>query len=217
MSGTPPPDEPPQAAPRVEILDRQRLHDGFFKLDRLRLRHVRFDGAWTPPLLRELFIQRAAVAVLPYDPARDAVVLVEQFRPGCIDYPGDPWLLEAPAGLVETGETPEAVARREVREETGLAVRRVAPLGQYHASPGGTSERVSAFIAEVAAPAAGGTFGVEHEHEDIRTHIVPAETAFAWMEDGRIIAANALIPLLWLRIHRERLVAEWRSAAPVSA
>ena len=68
------------------------------------------------------------IVALPYDPARDLVVLVEQFRTGCVDHPGDPWLIEAVAGLVEDGEAPEAVARREVREETGLEAGRLAYL-----------------------------------------------------------------------------------------
>lgn len=208
--------EPPPGSRRVEILSRERVHDGFYRLDRIRLRHERFDGSWTPPLVRELLVQRAAVAVLPYDPWRELVVLVEQFRTGCLDHPGEPWLIEAPAGLIDRAETAEAVARREVREETGLAVGRLWPLGCYHASPGGTSERVAVFVAEVEAPEAGGTFGMAHEHEDIRTHVVPVATAFAWAEEGRVIAANALIPLLWLRVHRERIRAAWRGegAAP---
>lgn len=152
------------------------------------------------------------MAVLPYDPARDVVVLVEQFRTGCLDLPGEPWLLEAVAGLVDraAAEAPERAARREVLEETGLAVGRLERLGEYHASPGGTSERVTAFVAEVAAPAAGGTFGVAHEHEDIRTHVLAAAQAFALLDAGRIVAASGLIPLLWLRPRLEGLRAAWR-------
>jgi ADP-ribose pyrophosphatase len=153
------------------------------------------------------------VAVLPYDPVRDLVVLVEQFRAGCIDHPGEPWLVEAVAGLVEKGETAAVVAAREVAEETGLAIGRTAFVCRYHASPGGTSERVEVLVAEVDAGEGGGLFGVAHEDEDIRTLVVPAPEAFAMVADGRIIAANSVIPLLWLQLHRERLRAEWRVAA----
>jgi ADP-ribose pyrophosphatase len=197
---------------RVEIIERARVYDAFFKLDVLRLRHERFDGGWTPPLRRELFVQRPAVVVLPYDPVLDLVVLVEQFRTGCLDLPDEPWLTEAVAGLVEAGESPEAVAVRELREETGLVAGRLAFACRYHASPGGTSEQAHVYVAEVAAPRDGGVFGVVHEDEDIRTLVVPAETAFEMVADGRIVAANGLIPLLWLQLHRERLRQEWRRA-----
>lgn len=201
------------AGRQVEILERRRAYDAFFKLDVLDLRHERFDGTWTPVLRRELFVQRAAVAVLPYDAMLDVVVLVEQFRAGCVDLPGDPWLIEAVAGLVEEGEAPEEVAARETREETGLEVGRLKFVCRYHASPGGTSERVQVYVGEVVAPDAGGMFGMAHEGEDIRTHIVPALTAFEMVDDGRIVAANGVVPLLWLRSQRERLRREWQRAA----
>jgi ADP-ribose pyrophosphatase len=198
---------------RFRILDRERVHDGFYRFDLLTLTHERFLGSWTAPLRRELLVQRPAVVVLPYDPMQDLVVLVEQFRTGRVDLQGEPWLIEAVAGLVEAGEPATAVAAREVREETGLAIRRTEFVCRYHASPGGTSEEVDVFVAEVDAGAGGGVFGVAHEDEDIRTIVLPAAEAFAMVADGRIIAANSIIPLLWLQLHRDRLRIEWRRAA----
>ncbi len=192
-----------------EILERRRCHDGFFKLDLLRLRYERFEGGWSVPLSRELFLQREAVAALPYDPREDRVVLIEQFRAGAVDAPGGPWLIEAVAGLREPGETLEEVARREVAEEAGLEVGRLQPAGAYRSSPGATNELVHVFIAEVTAPAEGGIFGLAGEHEDIRSHVVELEQAFAWLESGRITAATAVFPLLWLKARRESLRALW--------
>lgn len=200
---------------RFEILERRRVHDGFYRFDLLRLRHERFDGGWSPPLSRELLIQREAVVVLPYDPVHDLVVLIEQFRTGPIDHPGSPWLIEAPAGIVDReGEDHAAVAVREVKEETGLAVLQLYFACHYRGSPGGTSELAHVYVAAVdLAEAQAGVFGLAHEHEDIRTHIVPAEDAFAWVEEGRIVAATGLVPLLWLQLHRDRLRREWRQDA----
>jgi ADP-ribose pyrophosphatase len=199
------------SSPRFRILARERRHDGFYQFDLLSLEHEHFDGGWTGPLRRELLVQRAAVAVLPYDPATDRVVLVEQFRTGCIDGPGEPWLIEAVAGLAEAGEAPDEVAAREVHEETGLVVGRMEFVCRYWASPGGTSEAVDVFVAEVMAPDEGGLFGAAHESEDIRSHVAAAAEAFAMVRDGRIAAANSVIPLLWLELNRERLRREWRA------
>ncbi len=199
------------SGPRVRVLARERVHDGFYRFDVLSLEHERFDGGWTGPLRRELLVQRPAVAVLPYDPVLDRVVLVEQFRTGCIDDPGEPWLVEVVAGLAETGEAPETVAAREIHEETGLTAGRMELVCRYKASPGGTSEAVHVYVAEVAAPDAGGLFGAEHEGEDIRTQVVAAAEAFAMVRDGRITAANSVIPILWLELNRERLRREWTS------
>jgi ADP-ribose pyrophosphatase len=202
------------ASPRVRVLTRKRLHDGFYQFDLLSLEHERFDGGWTGPLRRELLVQRSAVAVLPYDPVADRVVLVEQFRAGCIDGPGEPWLIEVVAGLKEAGETPETVAAREIHEETGLtATGRMEFVCRYRASPGGTSEQVDVYVAEIAAPAEGGLFGAADEDEDIRTHLVAADEVFAMARDGRITAANSIIPILWLELNRERLRSVWASGA----
>lgn len=196
-----------------EILERERLFDGFYRFERLRIRHERFRGGWSPPLWRELLVQRDAVAVLPYDPRRDLVVLIEQFRAGAVDADEGPWLLEAVAGLQEPGETPEEVARREIREEAGLEAARLERVCSYRSSPGGTSERVEVFVAEVTAPAVEGVFGLDGEHEDIRTRIVTAEAAFAAVAEGRILAATAVVPLLWLQAHRARLRRAWAGIA----
>jgi len=192
-----------------EILHRRRLHDGFYRFELLKIRHERFAGGWTPPLWRELLVQHDAVAVLPYDPVRDLVVLIEQFRIGTLHAPEGPWLVEAVAGLIEPGETPEQVARRELREEAGLEARRMVHAGAYRSSPGGTSERVEVFVAEVDAPPAGGVFGHPAEHEDIRILPMPAAEAFARRARGEITAATAVFPLLWLEANRERLRRRW--------
>ena len=198
---------------RVEIVEHERVHDGFFKLDLLRLRHELFRGGMSPVLRRELFVQRNAVAVLPYDPVRDVLVLIEQFRTGAIEAPEGPWLLEGVAGMLDAGERPEETAAREMREECGLELGRLEPVGLYMATPGASSERVHAFVGEVEAPAQGGIHGLAHEHEDIRVDVIGYEEAVAMLRTGRIVAANTVIPLQHLMLNRERLRREWRRDA----
>jgi ADP-ribose pyrophosphatase len=199
---------------RIEIVERERVYDGFFKLDVLRLRHELFRGGMSPALKRELFFQRQAVAVLPYDPRADRVVLVEQFRTGALDWGGEPWLLEAVAGILDKdGEEVEAAARREVKEECGLELGRLDLAGIYASSPGVSTERVHTYVGEVTAPESGGVHGLASEHEDIRVTVVPAEEAFELFRTGRIVAADTIVPLQHLMLHRDRLRREWGGGA----
>lgn len=196
----------------VEVLGRETCYSGFFRLDRLRVRFRRFDGSWSAPIVREVFERGHAACVLPYDPARDAVVLVEQFRAAAIDAPGGPWLIETIAGIIEEGEEPDAVVRREAVEEAGLALGALVRIGEVLISPGGSSERLVLYCARAEAPADGGVFGLAEEGEDIRVVVMPFADALAAVETGRIRVANAVIPLLWLARNRARLRAQWRRA-----
>ena len=195
--------------PRVEILDKTICYDGFFRMERYRLRHQLFRGGWSRPLVRELFERGHAAAVLPYDPVRDAVVLVEQFRIGALDAPGGPWLLEIVAGIIGTNETPEDVVRREALEEAGCHLQEIVPICDYCVSPGGTSERLTVFCAKVDTSEVGGLHGLAEEDEDIRVVVVPFAEAITYLRNGKINSAAPIIALQWLQIHYEHLRATW--------
>lgn len=115
----------------VEIIEREQCFSGFYRLDRLQLRHRLFSGGMGRQLERELFVRHDAVCVLPYDPRRDEVVLIEQFRVGAIGKVDNPWLIELVAGLIDKNEQPEEVARREAIEEAGLEVGELWPVTTY--------------------------------------------------------------------------------------
>ena len=167
---------------------------------------------------REVFERGHAVVVLPYDPKRDEVVLIEQFRPGAyaalasewFDDRASPWLVECVAGIIEKGESPEDVARREMVEETGLEITDIQPIHHYLVSPGGSSESVFSFCGRVDASNAEGIYGITEEHENIRVFSVPAEDAFGLMDRGRIYNAMTIISLQWLATNRGRLRGVWR-------
>ncbi|MEK6596357.1 MAG: NUDIX domain-containing protein, partial [Pseudomonadota bacterium] len=106
----------------VEILEKTICFEGFFRLERYRLRHRLFNGDWSRPLVRELFERGHAAAILPYDPIRDEVILIEQFRVGALAAPGGPWLLEIVAGVIEGNETTEEVVKRESMEEADCVI-----------------------------------------------------------------------------------------------
>ena len=193
----------------VEVIDDRTVYDGIFRVRRYHLRHRRFDGGWTGVLTREVFDRGLAVAVLPYDPALDVVVLIEQFRVGAFAADRPAWMTEIVAGIVEAGEAPEDVARRELAEESGLTALDLRPIATFMPSPGALVECVSAYCARVDSAGAGGLHGVEDEGEDIRVLRVPAAEALAALDAGRIDNAITLVALQWLARHRPQLRADW--------
>ena len=121
--------------PRVLVLEQTVAFDGFFKVIRYRLRHRQFAGGMGAELVREVLERGHAVVVLPFDPMRDQVVLIEQFRIGALGVVADPWLVEPVAGIIEPGEPAPEVARREALEEAGLELMDLVPACSYFASP----------------------------------------------------------------------------------
>ena len=193
----------------VEISEREVCFSGFYQLDRLQLRHRQFAGGMGPVLSRELFVRRDAVCVLPYDPQRDCVVLIEQFRIGALDKSNNPWLLELVAGLIDEGEQPEQVALREAIEEADLSLSSLWPITQYYPSPGGSDERVHLFVGRCDSEGAGGVHGLAEEGEDIRVHVWPLEDALDAVKDGRIDNAASIIALQWLALNRAEVRGLW--------
>ena len=193
----------------VEFIAREPLYKGFFSLDLYRFRHRLFNGEMSGEVQREIFERGHAAVLLPFDPVRDEVVLVEQIRIAAYDTSETPWLLEMVAGMIEEGESPEDVARREAVEEAGLDVGRVKEVLSYLASPGGTSERLTILVGEVDATTAKGIHGLADENEDIRVHVVSREQAYQWVEEGKIDNAASIIALQWLQLHYQTLRNEW--------
>lgn len=195
---------------KFEVLDKSRVYSGFFCLDRYQLRHRLFCGAWSPPVIRECLERGHAVAVLPYDPVRDQVVLIEQFRIGALTTPTGPWLLEIVAGIIGPEEEKLAVARRETHEEAGCVLTDIVPVCEYLISPGGASETITLYCGRVDASRAGGIHGLPEEHEDIRVHVLPRGEAMALLAKGAIYSATPIIALQWLELHYQELLARWR-------
>ena len=182
------------------LIDKRSLYNGFFRLDAFTVEHDRFDGG-NQIIVREHLERGDAVAILLYDPARDAVLFIEQFRIGPAVRSDvreqDAWLIEIVAGMVDEGETPETCARRECVEEAGYAPERLQPLGSYYATPGGSSEHIYLYLGEVNADKpCGGGGGLDEEHEDIRTLWVGRKQAMRWVHEGRINSAAPMLALL---------------------
>ena len=195
---------------KYEIHNRETLFQGFFRVDRYHFQHERFDNTWSPRLTREVFHRSKQVAgVLLFDPQRDKVVLVEQFRAGVLQSGEYPWLIEIPMGMVDANESPEQAARREAMEESGCEVAELQMVSSHFSSPGGTSEHITLFVGRTNAPAEAGVFGLSGEDEDIRTHVYDAAKAIGMLYNNKIRDAQTLVALQWFAMHHTELRSRW--------
>ncbi len=194
---------------RSDVTDHgtRHVHDGFFNTEDHHLSHTRFDGATQGPLHRSVFRVADAVTVLPYDPVRDRILLVEQFRAGPYAH-GDaaPWLLEPIAGILDAGESAEASVRREAREEANLDLGALHFVARYYPSPGGVAQVLFSYLGIADLPdSAAGLGGHADEGEDIRSHLVPYDQACRMLADGDMADAPLILTMQYLMMHRDRL------------
>lgn len=191
----------------VEDLRVETPHAGFFRTRRYHLRHPRFDGTPSPVLQREVFVATDAALVLPYDPVRDRLLLVEQFRMGPYGR-GDPrpWMLEPVAGRIDAGETPQDTARRECREEAGLDLRGLERISTHYCTPGYSTEVFHLFLGLCDLPdLTRGLGGLDTENEDIRSHVIGFDIAMALLRSGEANNGPLVLSLIWLERERPRL------------
>jgi ADP-ribose pyrophosphatase len=144
-------------------------------------------------------------------------VLIEQFGAAAINAPGGPWQIEIVAGLIDPGETPDDVVRREAMEEAGCSVDGVELIGEFLLSPGGSSDRMFLYCARIDSSDAGGIHGLIEEGENIRVFTMATDDAMAAISDGRIRNATCVIGLQWLALNRVRLRAAWQSSGTAAS
>ncbi|MDI1285000.1 MAG: NUDIX domain-containing protein [Reyranella sp.] len=202
--------EPSPSDEKAELVNHVVAFQGYFRVGRYSFRHTLFQGGQSRVIVREVFERGHAAAVLPYDPVRDEVVLIRQFRAGSYVAGRHPWTWETVAGIIEEGETPEQVVRREAVEEASLEISDLIPMHNLIASPGACSETCVLFLGRVDSATASGVFGLESEGENILVKVVPFVEARAMLDRGDIDNAAALIALQWLALHRDEIRARWR-------
>lgn len=198
---------------QVDILQQETLYHGFFNLERYRLKHTLYAGGWSEPIERELFRRTNCVGVILYDPTRDNVVLIEQFRVGTIPHDLESehcWLLEIVAGAIEIGETAEEVAYREAQEEAGCQIQELKLINRFYTTPGGCSELLTLYCGKVNSEGVGGIHGLADEQEDIRVLVVSFTEAFQMLQQGLINSGIPIIALQWLALNRTTLREEWQ-------
>jgi ADP-ribose pyrophosphatase len=194
---------------KFEIIEKEIVYPGFFRMEKYRLKHSLFAGGWSAEISRELFVRGSCVAVLLYDPHTDKVVLIEQFRAGAIINPERAWLVEIVAGAIEEGETAEEVAYRETLEEAGCEIQDLMVIYEFYTTPGGSSERITLFCGKVDSTQVGGIYGLDHEHEDILVSTVNFDEAYQMIENGSIESAIPIIAIQWLALNKQKLRQKW--------
>jgi nudix-type nucleoside diphosphatase (YffH/AdpP family) len=183
----------------IEIKGREQVYKGWTTLHRLTLS----DGKET--FTREVEDHGSAVGVLPYDPERRVVLMVRMPR-GPVLQAGQTDILEIPAGLLEPGESPEAAARREAAEETGLNLGALELVGTFWTSPGISTERITLFLAAYhSGDRVGPGGGLAQEHENISVLELSIQDAVAEMDRGQAVDMRVYTLLQALRLRRPDL------------
>lgn len=193
----------------VDVVEKTRKYQGFFALDEYKFRHKLYRGGYSEVLTREIFERGNAVAILPYDPSTDSVVLIEQFRPGALLSSTGPWQLELIAGMFSENEAPLDVAIREAKEEANLTIeaKNVTKVMDYLSSSGGMSECIHLYCAYVDSQNISGVYGLASEGEDILVHVVTRKEAEKLLAEGKIPNAATIIALQWLALNFDKLKA----------
>ena len=192
-----------------KIINKEILYSGFFRMEKYCLQHTLYAGGWSAVINRELFVRGSCVAVLLYDPERDKVVLIEQFRAGAILQPDRAWLVEIVAGAIEEGETAIEVAYRESIEEAGCEIQELIVINEFYTTPGGASERITLFCGKIDSTKVGGIHGLDHEDEDIWVRSVDFDEAYRMVESNEIESAIPIIAIQWLALNKEKIRQKW--------
>lgn len=179
----------------------------FFRFQQFEVAHKQFSGSQSAVLAREIFMGVDAAILLPYDPVRDRVLLVEQFRMGpLMRQDPNPWMLEPVAGIVDARESPDEAARREAVEEAGVTLTHLEHAGSFYPSPGASTDYYYTYLGLCDLPMDVPYFGgIPGENEDIRVHPMSFDAAMDLLDTGEIGTGPLCYLLYWLARHRDRL------------
>lgn len=193
----------------VQVIEKKECYHGFYQLHKYALKIPKYDGSLGKTVFREVADRGDAVGILLYDADCEAIVFVEQFRPGAFFAREYPWILECVAGIVEKGETVQEVAYREAVEESGCSVKDMEPIAEYFSSPGGMTERLTLFCGCVDSRECKTYGGLENEGEDIRVRVLKTKEVFQMLQDRKIKNAMTLIACQWFVLNHQRLKEKW--------
>jgi ADP-ribose pyrophosphatase len=198
----------------VSVKPVKNLYKGFFQVDLYQFEHALFAGGKSELISREILERGDAIAVLPYDPVSDTVLLIEQIRIGAIKSKHSPWLLECIAGMTDGSDDYESVVKKEAYEEAGLNLTELEFMLSYLSSPGGTTERLHLYLARAdLSEVESGVYGLETEGEDIKTHVLSVDDALARLNNGEMDNAATVICMQWLALNHEKMKHKWTDSS----
>ena len=184
-----------------KIIHTKILHKGFFRLNEITLKFRKYNGEWSKEIKRELFGGAQVSAILPYDPIKKEIILIEQFRPGTIFNNRGNYLYEIPAGIIDKGETPEIAANRECFEETGCKIKKLIPIQGYFPAPGSSQSFYNLYMGEVSTFKGSRIMGLEKENEDILVKSYKVSVIKRKIQNGEIVNGLTLIALQWFLLN----------------
>ena len=180
-----------------KVTNKKNLYDGFFKMNEISLKYKKYDGSWSNEIKRELFGGAQVSAVLPFDPIKKKIVLIQQFRPGTISKNTNNYLNEIVAGIIDPGESPEIAAKRECLEETGYKIKKLTPIQGYFPAPGSSESFYHLFLGEVDSKNGKKIMGLDNENEDILVESFKVNQVKKMMQEGKFINGLTLIAIQW--------------------
>ena len=182
---------------KFKIINKKKIYSGFFKMNEITLKYKKFDNSWSKNIKRELFGGAQVSAVLPFDPVKKEIILIQQFRPGTISKNFNNYLEEIVAGIIDPGEDPLTTAKRECYEETGCKVKKLTPIQGYFPAPGSSESFYHLFLGEVETFKGERIMGLKSENEDILVKSYKIKDVKKKLQNGEILNGLALIALQW--------------------
>lgn len=177
---------------------RERVYNGFLKIDKIYFKQENVFGIWTEEFSREVIYRRNAVVGLIIDPVTKKLLFTKQLRAGSY-VQKEPWIYEMVAGLIDEGENEIEALKREAKEEAGIdELSNIHFIASYYPSAGGCSEKVSLYYAEANLSNLALWGGHPDENEIIELSTLTFDEAMDWLNKGKIGTANGHVALFWL-------------------
>jgi len=182
---------------KYKIINKKNLYSGFFNLNKYQFIHQKHDGDWTNIVEREIFSGAHVSTLLPYDPIKKEIILIQQFRAGVLSRYDNDYLYEIVAGIIGENEKPEKTAIRECLEETGCEVKKIIPIQDYFPAPGSSESYYHLFLGEINSFDGERIKGLEDENEDILVKSFKIEDVRNMLKENKIKNGLTLIALQW--------------------